>query len=169
MIISLSVKKTLSGALPSVLEQMDEDFLKEYSDLDHFLDNEKIEYLKKYYRFHIYDLFVDIVNLFIEQGGNILSMSSLIIEQSRNIEEFLTSSSKIGTRKIVEFAVLWIFSIAILLALRMVLSEYYILISSKLFFQISVMVLLLFIAFSIHLLVIRFTNVKIRGYSYEKV
>ena len=96
-------------------------------------------------------------------------MSSLIIEQSRNIEEFLTSSSKIGTRKIVEFAVLWIFSIAILLALRMVLSDYYILISSKLFYQISLMVLLLFIAFSIHLLIIRFTNIKIRGYAYEKV
>ena len=169
LIISLSVKHTLSGALESVITSMDEDFIKEYQELSHLNDFEKIEYLKKYYRFHIYNLFVDIINLYLEQGGNILTMASEVIDKSRLIEEYLKNTHTIGTRKMVEFAVLWIFSILILLVLRFVLADFYSLIASKLFFQVAVVALILFIAVSIHIFVSRFTKIKLGGWSYEKV
>lgn len=168
-IISLSVKNTVGAALLSIHDSMDEEYKKEISELEHLSDNEKLEYLKKFYRFHIYELFVDVVNLFVEQGGNILNMSKEIIERSRYIEEYLNASHTIGMRKIIEFSTLWIFSILILLVLRLVLGDFYSLIASKLFFQIIVAVLLIFIAFSIHLMVSKFTNIKIGGWSYEKV
>ena len=168
-IISLSIKNTIAAALESIKETMDEDFKKELGEISHLNDFEKMEYLRKYYRFHVYDLFLNIVNLYNEQGGNILQMSSQLIDKIRTIEEYLNNSHQIGIRKIIEFVILWIFTLVILITLRFVLAEHYILMASQTFYQIGVAILLMFASFSIALMIIKFTNTKIGGWSYEKV
>jgi hypothetical protein len=168
-IISLNIKKTISSAFTSVNSSMDEDYIKEYNDLEHMTDNEKLEYLNNFYPFHIYSLFVGVVNLYEEQGGNILSLASLVLDKSRIINEYIQSSYSKGIRKIVEFFTLWIFSIVILLVLRLVLKDFYSLLASKVFFQIMIACLMVFIAITIHIAIVRFTNIKVRGWNNENV
>ena len=168
-IISLSVKNTIAAALESVVDTMDEEFKKEFNEISHLNDFEKIQYLRKFYRFHVYDLFLNIVNLHIEQGGNILHMSNQLVDKIRTIEEYLNNSQTIGIRKITEFIVLWAFTIMILLSLRFVLGTHYELMASQLFYQIGVGVFLLFVVFSISLMIKRFSETKIGGWSYDKV
>lgn len=168
-IISLNVKKTVSASFETLLNQMDDEYVAEYNDLDHLNDSEKLEYLKKFYPFDIYSLFVGVIALYEEQGGNILSLSSLVMDKSRNIEEYIQNSYSLGIRKVVEFITLWIFSIVILLVLRLVLKDFYQLIVNKPFFQIIIGVLLCFIILTIHLAIHRFTSIKVRGWTNEKI
>lgn len=168
-LISLSIRNTVGAALTNVSENMDEDYKNELDGLEDVTGLETLTYLKKYYSFHIYDLFVNVVSLYEEQGGNVLNMSSLIIEQSRGIEDYINRLVNISKKKVIEFSVLWIFAIVILVALRFVLGQFYVSIISQLIFQIAIAIIFIFITISIDILVKRITKLEIRGYSNEEL
>lgn len=167
-LISLSIRNTVNASLEKVSENMDEEFKNECDGLENVTGLDILIYLKKYYRFHIYDLFINVISLFEEQGGNILQMSSLIIEQSRNIEDYINKVNSIGKRKVLEFSVLWVFAIVILIALRFVLGQFYQSIVSQTLFQIAIGIIFVFIVISIDVLISRITALDIRGWSHEE-
>ena len=168
-LISLSIRNTVGAALTNVGENMNEDYKNELDGLEDVTGLEILTYLKKYYSFHIYNLFVNVVSLYEEQGGNVLNMSSLIIEQSRGIEDYINRLVNISKKKVIEFSVLWIFAIVILVALRFVLGQFYVSIISQLIFQIAIAIIFIFVTISIDILVKRITKLEIRGYSNEEL
>ena len=168
-IISLSIKNTVEGSFTSTLESMNPHFKKEVEGLEHLSGLEKLTYLSKYFTFDIYKLFLNIVSLYEEQGGNILSMSSLLTEQSRYQEQYLNKNSVLAKRKIIEFSTLWLFSISILIVLKFVLGQFYNTIFSQLIFQVLIGLMFVIVVISIHIFISRLTKVEIRGWNNHEI
>ena len=127
-------------------------------------EEEKINYLVKYFKFDLYRLFVDTISLWNEQGGDIIKMSRHLVEQVRLKEEYLLSCQSLNKTKSFEFIILWSIALAILATLRFALSQFFLRISQTLFYQIAIVAIQLFALFSIYLLIKRATNINLEGW-----
>ena len=113
-IVSLSIKGTVSAAYDSTISGMPDSFVASVENIDAFTQKDKLEHLGKYFRFHVFSLFIDLINLFEEQGGNILDMSHYLLEETRQVEEYISASALIGRKKVAEFVILWMLTIGIM-------------------------------------------------------
>lgn len=167
-IISLNVKGSMSAAIQSGYETTDEDTKALIDSIKELNEEEKIMYLSKYFKFYLYRLFVDTVNLWNEEGGDILKMSQYLINQVRLKEQYLITCETIHRQKTIEFVVLWTISLAILAALRFALSQFFERIRQTIFYQVAVTVIILFVLVSIYILVMRISKLDLEGWKDEE-
>lgn len=167
-IVALNVKGSLSAAISSAYETADVDTKEIIDSIQDLNEEEKLSYLTKYFKFDLYRLFVDLISLWNEQGGDILKMSRYLVAQVRLKEEYLLTCQSINKSKTLEFTVLWFISLMILTALRFALSQFFNRISQTLFYQIAVVVILLFALFSTYVLLKRSTNLYLEGWKDDE-
>ena len=167
-IISLNVKGSLNAAIESAYNTSDSGTKEIIDSIKELSDEEKITYLIKYFKFDLYRLFVDTVSLWNEQGGDIIKMSRHLIEQVRLKEEYLLTCQSINKNKSVEFIVLWSIALMILAALRFALSQFFTRISQTIFYQVAVVVTMLFALVSIYILLKRITNLSLEGWKDDE-
>ena len=170
LIVSLSIKKTIAGALETTVGSMPPEFIDMYNSVENISENEKLEYLNSYFNFHDYQLLLQIVLLWEDQGGDIIAMSKYLTNDIRVNEDYLNSVDSISKRKYFEIGVLWIITIAILVFLRFSLKDFYNKIKGQLIYVISIALVMLFALLTIFLLVSRGTNLNLKGnHKDEKV
>ena len=163
-VVSLSIKNSVSAALESVIEAMpNKDFVNN-ENVDLFSVKEKIQYFSNYFRFHVYSLFIDLINLYEEQGGNILDMSRYLLEETRQVEDYVFRCQNIARRKMVEFAILWFLTLAIMVVMRFALSQFFSTISKQIFFPIGIGGIVLFALVSVHIAITKMCHLKIKGW-----
>ena len=167
-IVSLSIKGSILSSIENATLGASEDFKDEMEGIEKLNENEKLIYLKKYFQFSSYQLFVDVVLMWCEEGGNILKMSNFLLNNLRIEEEYLSYSEQENKKKLVEFGVLWAFSLAILVALRFALAQFFDLISKTFLYPIGVCFLFFFLLLSIEFLTRRMTKVEIKGWENER-
>ena len=167
-LIALSIKGHVSGALASALESQNE----ETNDLVKSIDSndplEKVIYMKDYFKFDVYSLFVDLIKVFNDEGGDIISMSRYLLNQIREDEEYIVNAERMNKKALVEFTILWIFALSILVVLKFALDDFFSHIVKNIFYQVSVVCILFFALFSAHIAVRKITNIKIKGWNNEK-
>ncbi len=166
-IISLSIKGSTSQALAAAVMEQDDEFKERINSLTELSDLEVLEYLNKYFIFQIYRLFLETIYLWVDQGGNILHMMENITNQLRINEEFLTFSEHTNVRKMFEMITLWAFSLVILVILRFSLVDFYQYFVTNIIFVIGVVAIMLFVLISVHILLIKMTDIPIKGWKYE--
>lgn len=137
-IISLNIKKTLSGAFESNAILMNQNSEFELDSIANLTTMQKIEYLEKHFQFHIYKLFVEIIKLYDEQGGDILEMSDNLIKTTRREEEYVISIAQKSKRKLFEIVLLWVFTFLILLFVRFGLGNFFVSVTSNPFFTAAI-------------------------------
>ena len=167
-IISLNVKGSMSAAIQSGYETTDEETKVLIDSIKELNEDEKIMYLSKHFKFDLYRLFVDTINLWNEEGGDILKMSQYLINQVRLKEQYLITCETIHRQKTIEFVVLWAISLAILAALRFALSQFFERIRQTVFYQVAVAVIMLFVLVSIYVLVMRVCKLDLEGWKDEE-
>lgn len=167
-LISLNVKSSLNAAMESSYETADEGTKEIIDSIKELSEQEKLSYLTKYFKFDLYHLFVDMVSLWSEQGGDIIKMSHHLVDQVRLKEEYLLTCESLNKSKTVEFVVLWAIALVILAALRFALSQFFDRISKTIVYQVAVIVVILFALFSIYILILRITNVNLEGWKDEE-
>ena len=167
-VISLNVKGSLNAAMESAYNTADSGTCEIIDSIKELSDDEKVSYLIKYFKFDLYRLFVDTVSLWNEQGGDIIKMSHHLIEQVRLKEEYLLSCQSINKSKSVEFVVLWSIALMILAALRFSLSQFFLRISQTIFYQVAIVVTMLFALVSIYILLKRITNLNLEGWKDDE-
>lgn len=163
-IISLSIKKSISAAYESAIITIDQKDMKELETIDSFDVKDWLNHLNKYFRFHIFSLFIDLININEEQGGNILEQSKYLLEELRNNEQYISQSSSMNKRKIGEFAILWALTYMIMIFMRFALSTFFTNISKQLFFALGILLIDSFCLFAIHLALAKAFSIKIRGW-----
>ncbi|NLB48281.1 MAG: hypothetical protein GX813_00265 [Erysipelotrichia bacterium] len=164
-LISLSVRGSLTAALASSYEMADEETKEILDGIKEMNEQEKLAYLHKYFTFDLYHVFLDIVTLWIEQGGDILTMSQYLINQVRLKEQYLLYCQNVQRSKTIEFVILWTIALSILVSLRFALSQFYKHISETLVFQSAVVIIFIFVIFSIYILVKNMTSVTLEGWT----
>lgn len=86
---------------------------------------DRVKYLKDYYHLAIYKMFLNVFDLFQDQGGNILSMSDNLLSECTRVEKTLNETKMIGIKHLVEFIMLWAMSLAILVFMRFSIKDFY--------------------------------------------
>ena len=167
-IISLNVKGSLSAAIQSAYDTANSETKEILDSIKELNEEEKISYLIKFFKFDLYRLFVDTIHLWNEQGGDIIKMSRHLVEQVRLKEEYLLACQSINKAKTVEFIVLWAIALTILAALRFALSQFFNRVCETIFYQIAIVVIILFALVSIYLLIKRSTNINLEGWSDDE-
>ena len=165
-IISIATKGSLMAAFESSRLVMDKEYITYIDGLTSYNEEEKLDYLKRYYEFDIYFLFLSVMNIYIEQGGDILTISYYLNEESRRNEDYLIKAEELSKRKILEFSMLWFFTLLIIIVLRFSLNSFYHQITNYLLFQVAIVSLFMLLILSIHLLIMRIINNEIKGYRY---
>ena len=162
-LITLSIKESLNASFDATKTSISDDFCAYLESIRDLNPQEKLDYLRRYFPFHIFSLFVDIINLWVDEGGRILDMSSHITNELRELEEYLVFSRSVNKRKSFEIATLWAFSLVIIVVLKFVLSDYYSSMLQHPVFMISIGLFVFVILFSVYLLVQRVTKIEVRG------
>ena len=158
----------MNAAIQSSYETADESTKEVLDSIKELNEEEKIAYLCKYFKFDLYRLFVDTVNLWNEEGGDILRMSQYLINQARLKEQYLITCETIHRQKITEFIVLWSISLAILAILRFALSQFFYRISNTIFYQIAVTAIVFFALFSVYILLLRVSKLELEGWNDDE-
>lgn len=167
-IVSLSIKGAIKSALESTLETMSPSFKKKTIGMEEFNEEEKLQFLAQYFKFNTYGLFLNIINLWNEQGGDILDMSAHLINETRLTEEYINESNRLAIKHLLEFGILWVLSLAILAVLRFALSQFYTMIAKQIYFPFAIGGILLFALITIHLAIYRMCKLEIRGWQDGK-
>jgi len=168
-IITLSIKKSISGALETTVGSMNAEFIDMFNGLENMTENEKLDYLSSYFQFSDYSLFLEIISIWQEEGGDIISMSKYLISNIRHNEEYLIKTESISKRKYVEIGILWAISLSIIVVLRFALSEFYGKVKGQILYIASISLILIFALLTIVLLVQKGTSLKLKGNSnHEK-
>lgn len=150
-IVGTSIRKTIVGGYETAKVNNDSDFKKELASVEHLPIIERLEYMRKYFPYNIYAIFVEEMRLFEDQGGDILQISKNLIDESRKEEDYLVTISQKGKSKMVELIILWIFTFLILAFIRFGLGQFFDAIKGKVFFAVLVGVFFLFVLISIHI------------------
>ena len=167
-ITSLSVNASLTSAYDSAVQNISLESFNEIENIDSLKDIDKLEHLGKYFRFNVYSLFLDLIHIYEEQGGDILKMSHYLLNELRLVEEYLSESEIITKKKLIEFIILWILTIGIMVFLRFVLSYFFDMITKHIFYPIGIGVICLFCLLSIHLAITRITKIEIKGWNDDE-
>lgn len=161
-LITLSIKGSLNAAFDATRTSISDDFSEYLQSIDELNPQEKLMYLNKYFPYHIFQIFVDVIFLWQEEGGDILDMSTHITNEIREIKEYVTYCQSVSRRKSLEIGTLWFFSLAIVIALRLSLNDFYSGLLKQPLFVAAICGLALLVLFSIHLLVMRITHIEVR-------
>ena len=162
-IISLSIKKSVAGAIETTVGSMPSEFVDLFNSLENMSENEKLSYLSSYFEFYDYHLFLQILFLWEEQGGDIFKMSKYLLSDIRSNEEYLTTTESLAKRKYVEVGVLWALTFAIIIFLRFSLKDFYEKVKGQLLFLIAITAIIAFSLISIYLLIKSGSATNLKG------
>lgn len=163
-IISLSIKSTIPGAFESTMISVEDELKEEIDGIAHLSDMEKLVYLKQHYRFHIYELFVNVITLYEDRGGNILDIANFLISESQSQHEYLIKCESMALRKWVEFGILWFLSLAIMIILRFALSQFFDLISKQMLYKTTIVAIFALVLVSIDILSRKAFDLEVKGW-----
>lgn len=161
-LISMSVKDSLDESYLSATQSAKGEFKSVIDELNDMDTLDKMEYLRKYFNLAIYKMFLDVIKLYLDQGGSLLTMADSIMLESTRIEETLNKSNSSSKRSLMEFIVLWVLSIAVLLFMRFMISDFYLIMLKSLVFLIILIIFFVLILLSIHIFIVRFTNIYVK-------
>ncbi len=163
LIISVSVYKNVEKACEATLEPLHLEQNKAFGDLSSFDAYEKVRYLSNYFLMPIYDIFLNVLDAYIENGGDILEMCEFISSYIYQIEGYFIKSETIRKNKLIEFISLWIFCLFLLFFIRFALVDFYAQLSSSVLYVIGLIFFFLFIIISIEVLLFKLSKNKIQG------
>lgn len=122
-IISLSINGSIIDSYNSCKEILNN---KLYLELKVFDDVEaRIEYLKKYYNYRLFDIFSGILNEYLDKGGDILAYSSGLLAEARRAQVNVNKIFENSVKHMFSFGVMWSFSFLILLVAKIALNDFY--------------------------------------------
>lgn len=155
-IVSLNVSNSLEYALENALEHANSK-LKEELKLNSKVDViDQLKNLEMYFNSIHYAVFINLIKMFQDTGGNILQMSEHYLPLIKKMQIISDQNVKLFKGKLIEFLTLWGFSFAIILFCRLGLHEFYSQTSQSLFFQMLIIAIFIFAIFSFHLHVMNY-------------
>lgn len=167
-VISMSVKESYKEAYESGLRLKDPQLLIYTNELETLSDYEKVKYLRNYFQLAIYKMFLNVLEIYEDQGGNILNMSENLIRECTRTEKSLTDSYNLGLKHLIEFVVLWALSFSVLLFIKFGLKDFYNQMLSNPIFTPLIFVYFLLCLVSIHLFLNTFLNLSIKEDKFDE-
>ncbi len=172
-IITLSVNNSIVTTFNVLSTSFSKELKEQVNSINHLNDEEKIIYLKNYFNSSLYSVFVDLLKQFIEDGGNIINNTHLLIFDTRLIEENLNDFLVISNKKLFQFGLMWGLCFIILLITKVALGNYYLKIQLMNYYPYSLflffILFLVFLYFILrHYLDLNFINEELKDEKNKK-
>lgn len=161
-VITLSVKESLDDAYLNATRIKGKRFHELSNGISDKPVVEKIKYLRDYFDLSIYKMFLNVFELYEDQGGNILQMSDNLIRECTRTEKALTETTSISFKHLVEYIVLWSMSLGILVFMRFSISDFYTSMLANKTVGLMIFIFYLLALVSLHLFINTFTNLTIK-------
>ena len=161
-LITLSVKESLEEAYQNGIRIKNARLNAETEQLTEMTAIDRVKYLKDYFNLSIYQMFLNVVDLYQDQGGNILTMSDNLMKECTRTEKTLSETLSIGQRHLKEFITLWVMSIGILVFMRYSLKDFYLTMLKSSLFGALIFVFFVICVVSINLFVMAFTDLTVK-------
>lgn len=161
-IITLSVKDSFEDAYQNGIRINNSRLNAETNELKEMPIIERVKYLQGYFKLSIYKMFLNVLDLYVDQGGNILSMTDNLMRECTRTEKTLNDTLAIGYKHLIEFLILWTLAFAILLFMRFSIEEFYFMMLKNVFVVPMIFVFFLLCVASINLFINSFTNLTIK-------
>ena len=161
-IISMSVKESLEDAYQSGIRYEDKELNEVTPQIENLKVSDRIIYLREFFNLAVFKMFMNVLDLYQDQGGNILSMSDELISESTRIEKSVSESLAESNRYLGQFLLLWLMSIAVLLFIRFSISSFYLSMAKSSVFMGFLLVFFTLILFSIHLFIVRYSSIVVK-------
>lgn len=161
-IITLSVKDSYDDAFENASRIDNKKLKDEANNLENLTTVDKVKYLRGYFNLSIYKMFLNILDLYQDQGGNILNMTDNLISECTRTEKALTDTVSVGRKHLVEFLTLWVMSFAILVLMKVSIKSFYEMMLSNVYIPLMIFGYFLLSIISIHLFVVSYTNLTIK-------
>lgn len=161
-IISMSVKDSYDEAYLNGLRFAPKSMLEETNEIENMTIIERIKFLRQYFNLGIYKMFLNIVVLYQEQGGNILTLSEGLTRECTRVEKDVVETTSLSNRHLAEFLILWLLSFLIIVFLRFALASFYFeMLKQPLFVVLVTLFYLLFLG-SAHLFLVKYSTILIK-------
>ncbi len=161
-VISLSVKDSYDEAYASGLRLAPKAMLEETNEIENMTIIERLKFLRQYFNLGMYKMFLNIINLYQEQGGSILNISEGLVRECTRVEKDLNETTSVSKRHLVEYIILWILSFMIVVFLRFALSSFYFQMLKLPIFVVFLTLFYLLFLVSSHLFLLQFTSLTIK-------
>lgn len=161
-IISMSVKESLEDAYQSGIRFEDKELNEITNELENMKVSDRILYLREFFNLAVFKMFINVLNLYQDQGGNILNMSDELISESTRIEKSVSESISTSNHYLGQFILLWVMSIGILIFIRFSIDSFYQTMLKSSLFVGFLLVFFLVILFSIHLFIARYSKIIVK-------
>lgn len=155
-LLSLSIRNSFGEAYDNAVMNARKDFDNEVRSISNLAIRERIDYLTRYFASDLYGMFLNVLSLYENQGGNILTMGEFIIKEANRIEQPMITMQSLVIRKTFELIMLWMITIAIIIFMRFGLSNFYSLMLNGYVLIIMTISLFAIMLFSFHYAITRF-------------
>ena len=161
-VVTMSVKESYEDAYQSALRLKDSKLQMYADELMELSSYEKVKYLRNYFQLAMYKMFLNILEIYQDQGGNILTMTDNLIRECTRTEKTLLESYNLGIKHLIEFIILWALSFGVLLFLKFGIGDFYDrMLENPIFAPLILVFFLIFLA-STHLFLKSFTNLTVK-------
>lgn len=161
-VVTLSVKESYEEGYKSGLRVQDAKLHLYANELSELNDYEKVKYLRNYFQLAIYKMFLNVLEIYQDQGGNILNMSDNLIRECTRTEKTLVDSYNLGIKHLIEFIILWSLSFGVLLFLKFGIGDFYEKMLDNPIFAPLILVFFIIFLLSIHFFLKSFTNLSVK-------
>lgn len=124
-IVTLSVTASLEKAYASAFEGTEGEEKDILLSLEEYPVIQRVEYLASYFHSSLFDMFLSVLHIYLEQGGDILALSSLLLEEATRVEDAGNQIRKESLGVFVQYLLLWLMALAVLAFLRFGLANFY--------------------------------------------
>lgn len=130
-IISLAVTQSVDQAFQDSTIDIKGEQKEVVESIESLVTMDKLKYLKQYFEDDLYFVFLSIVTLFQEQGGDLLEMSSQLFVEATKNEEKQNAMEGLQKKSLIQFGSMWFLSTLILAFLRFGLANFYDILSTS--------------------------------------
>lgn len=123
-IITLSINQSINETYSILKESFSKGLLNQSKMIAHLNEEEQIHYLAKYFDLNVYEVFLNLLDQYIYNGGDILKIAQILLFDIRSTEDMLENHLSTLVKKIVEFASLWGMSFLIVLIIKFSLTNF---------------------------------------------
>jgi len=124
-LITLSVTSSLGRSFEAATDSLGPMFHELDDTLSRMNDKEKVEYLANYFETDIYRMFLSILDLYLNRGGDVLRLSAELTAESARIEETEQQYERMAAKRMGSFIMLWLMALVIVVFIRFGLPTYF--------------------------------------------
>lgn len=162
-LITMSVKDSLDDSYFNATQGASGEYQDIVSELNDMPIMDKIEYLRKYFNLAVYKMFINVLNIYLDQGGNFLTMGDALLQETTRIEDTLNKSNRSIKKVSIEFGVLWMITFGVLIFLRFGVQDFYLTMLTSIPFFVSLCLFFVLFLLSVHVFIRRATSIYIKG------